>query len=488
MAKLGDVILQEREIQMNDLFLRLYDELAPPPLKAGRVVIEAINAHEDYNALYECVCEKYKNKEGKDYLYYIIFNEPNLKRKLPQFLKIHNFNVFVYNVSNSIYNDENATNIELERSEVCNRKIIRFICCLFEIFLYELRFTNDVNSLLENYLILTENRNTNYPQNAINTLTNIAKDYNNHRYEEYKSTADYLYEYFKAQIKIEDYSENTIEIGYLLTDVYERNQEFDKSILIAKKILQIYGFPNNYQDELFNRTRLRRLIGCIYSLAIARKTEREELLQDAEQLFNALEPVLAQYNNNPTIPNDDKYFILGFYYSDYGALLLNKGEYNNAKNAHEKALKYREQCKKIFNEANTIDKTELENMIGRSKLNIGYAYYYLDDYKKSTEKQKEALIIFEQQNDKSRIHQTKDCILGGYIELWKCDICHFNVEDFEVCCHYIDNLLNYYRANEDRINKITSKKATIKSIICSLPTARDKEQSKQIYESILGGE
>ena len=488
MAKLGDVILQERKIQMNDLFLRLFDELAPPILKVGYLVIEAVTAHDDYNALYDCACEYYRNKEGDDDLYYIIFNEPKLKKELPQFLQINNFNVFVINVSNAIYSDNNATKSNFIRNEVNDRKIIRLICCVFEIFLYDLRFTNDVNRLLENYQIVIGNQRLAQTQNAIRALTDIAKDYNNHRYEEYKPIADKLYKYFQAQMKLKDYSENTIEIGYLLTDVYERNQEFDKSILIAKKILQIYGFPNNYQDELFNRTRLRRLIGCIYSLAIARNTEREELLQDAEQLFNALAPVLDEYKNNPNIPSDDKYFILGFYHSDHGAFLLNKGQYNDAKEAHKKALKYREQCKNIFNEANTIDKTELENMIGRSKLNIGYAYYYLGNYIKSIEKQKEALTIFEEQHDKSRIHQTKDCILGGYIELWKSNIGHFNVEDFEVCCHYIDDLLNYYRANEDRISKITSKKATMKSIIFSLPMARDKEQAREIFENILGGE
>ncbi len=318
-------------------------------------------------------------------------------------------------------------------------------------------------------------------------MKSLVDSFTKEEFDKNRHFIDKFYRYFENAISKEYYEENIIEMGYLLTDIYERNGEYKKSVKIAKSILHIYKSIPSVSDTVFRKKYVRQMIGCTYSVAIAKLPHKDELMNDAECLFEMVTPIFNDFVNDVTNPDEDRYFIAGLYHSNYGAFLLNKGMYNDAQKEYEKSLSERLNCLLSIDESDTDKREEVENMIGRSKLNIGYACYYLGDYKKSVEKQKEALIIFEEQNDKSRIHQTKDCILGGYIELWKSNIDKFNAEDFIMCCLYITDLLNYYSANEDIKAKIKLKKDEVESIIDLLPVIKDKEQAREIFKNILGG-
>lgn len=279
---------------------------------------------------------------------------------------------------------------------------------------------------------------------------------------------------------------DTLEVGYILTDYLEKRKNYGKSVEIANQLLKIY--ENEDCKCILDKEYIRKIIGCAYSLAIADvhpEDKKRELLENSEIFFAKALEMCEEYEKNKFCQYEDKKFLWGLYYSDYGAMLVNKGNYykdrgdfttaegyyKRAKEAHELSLNYRLSLKEALNESELYDKNEIDNMIARTISNLGGAYFYLTRYRDSIEKQEEALKIFERQGDRVREYRTKELIVGNYILLWKDSIDLISQSDFDKCMGYLKAAKFYYEITNnkslDGVVKKIIELENVKSKVCA---------------------
>lgn len=268
-----------------------------------------------------------------------------------------------------------------------------------------------------------------------------------------------IYLLYKANFNKYNCTGEIIDIGYLLTDIFERDMQYDKSLQIAKQLLGYYDLSEE-RIELFNKEYIRKMIGCAYSIAIAKvpDIEKGELLKESKILFNKTKELCKNYYNSASNSLGDKEFLWGLYYSDHGAYFLNEGDSNKkklndreARQAYELALEEYKQSlehRKILlgtiDDGDSVLIQEAKNMIARSISNMGVALFRLERYRESIEKHEEALKHFTELKDKDRECRTKEYIIGSFIELCQKDNDEWFLKDLRKCQKYLEELINYY--------------------------------------------
>ena len=284
----------------------------------------------------------------------------------------------------------------------------------------------------------------------------VKSDFHN---AEKRKDIEEIYQLYKESFNKYNCTSDIIEIGYQLTDIFERDKQYDKSLEIAKQLLGYYDLSEE-REELFNKKYIRKIIGCAYSIAIAKvqDVEKEELLKEAKTLFDKMKKLCQNYYSSMANSLSDKELLWGLYYSDHGAYFLNEGDSNKkkqndkeARQAYELALEEYKQSlehRKIL--LGTIDGEdsvliqEAKNMIARSISNMGVALFRLERYRESIEKHEEALKHFIELKDKDRECRTKEYIIGSFIELCQKDNDEWFLKDLRKCQKYLEELINYY--------------------------------------------
>lgn len=100
--------------------------------------------------------------------------------------------------------------------------------------------------------------------------------------EEKRKDIEEIYQFYKENFNRENCSKIVIDIGYKLTDIFERDSKYNKSLEIAKQILSYYDLAGD-KSKLFDKDYIRKMIGCAYSIAIAKVSdmEKRELLKES---------------------------------------------------------------------------------------------------------------------------------------------------------------------------------------------------------------
>lgn len=115
----------------------------------------------------------------------------------------------------------------------------------------------------------------------------------------------------------------------MLTDIYDRESEYDKSLEITKQILAYYEMFGVKEDCMLDPKYIRKIIGFSYGLAIAKVKSDEqkvELLIQSEKLFKKAKELCDNYSKNISNIYFEKEFLWGIYYSDHASFLINKGD------------------------------------------------------------------------------------------------------------------------------------------------------------------
>lgn len=118
-------------------------------------------------------------------------------------------------------------------------------------------------------------------------------------------------------------SDELLWTGYWLTDIYDHVSEYDKSVKIARKILHLIKNSKERQTNIH----LHKMIGCTYSIAIAKTDDaalKKQWINEAEGLFEDLKHILLENN---ALDDQDRFFLEDLYYSDYAAFIINKGDW-----------------------------------------------------------------------------------------------------------------------------------------------------------------
>lgn len=258
---------------------------------------------------------------------------------------------------------------------------------------------------------------------------------------------------------------DVLEIGYILTDYLEKRKNYEKSVEIANQLLKVYDVDKFMY--VLDKEYIRKIIGCAYSLAIANvtpKDKKKKLLNEASTLFAEAKKMCQDYENKSGNQYEDIEFLWGLYYSDYGAMLVNKGIlyknegnlskarkiFKEAEKAHKANLEKRKKLKKSLKSNKSYDKKEIQNMIARTISNIGGVYFRLEKYEDSINLQKEALKTFDKQGDIIRQFRTEELIVGNYISLWENDINLISQKEFEVCMEYMKSAKFYYEITNNK--------------------------------------
>lgn len=195
---------------------------------------------------------------------------------------------------------------------------------------------NSISQMEQRYNVVNSNSNyqpskTQAEITAIETLKKYIKSWTKSDFhnEEKRKDIEEIYLFYKANCDKNNWSSDIIDIGYLLTDIFDRELEYEKSLDITKQILVYYELSGLKKEYMFDVKYIRKMIGCAYGMAIAKvksEEKKEELLNQSEKLFNKAKDLCENYSNS--IANDfcDKEFLWGMYYSNHGAFLLNKGD------------------------------------------------------------------------------------------------------------------------------------------------------------------
>ena len=140
----------------------------------------------------------------------------------------------------------------------------------------------------------------------------------------------------------------------------------------------------------------------------------------------------------------------GILYKNEGNLSKARKIFKEAVKAHKVSLEKRKKLKKSLKSNKSYDKKEIQNMIARTKSNIGGVYFRLEKYEDSINLQKEALKTFEKQGDIIRQFRTEELIVGNYISMWENDINLISQKEFEVCMEYMKSAKFYYEITNNK--------------------------------------
>jgi len=270
----------------------------------------------------------------------------------------------------------------------------------------------------------------------------------------FKSVADNFYQVFCDMINLES-SPVFIDIGYWLTDIYERTNDFAKSANIANDIIKI--IETQYQkDGTIKNEHIRKLIGCAYSMILFKEEDyarKLKLLSDAKPILIQAKGFLERQHMDNKIGNNDYLELKGLLNSDLGALSTNY--YDNDHNHkviseqeylaeslayHKEALEARKKWLANLSTASSDKTNPIQTAIAQSTSNIGGVYYRLGDYNRALKDQNSALDVFTKVGEKTRVYATKGYIIGIYLMLWDKDPSRPASKDYKVCCEYASEL------------------------------------------------
>ncbi len=270
----------------------------------------------------------------------------------------------------------------------------------------------------------------------------------------FKSVADHFYQVFCDKINLES-SPVFIDIGYWLTDIYERTNDFAKSANIANDIIKI--IETQYQKEgTIKNEHIRKLIGCAYSMILFKEEDyarKLKLLSDAKPILIQAKGFLERQHTDNKISNNDYLELKGLLNSDLGALstnyydndsnhkVISEQEYLSESLAyHKEALEARKKWLANLSTASSDKTNPIQTAIAQSTSNIGGVYYRLGDYNRALKDQNSALDIFTKVGEKTRAYAAKGYIIGIYLKFWDKDPGRPATKDYKVCCEYASEL------------------------------------------------
>lgn len=258
-------------------------------------------------------------------------------------------------------------------------------------------------------------------------------------------------------------SSSLLELGYGLTDIYDHISQYDKSVELVNLILKVE--KDTYRPMTMKH--LRTLIGCTYSLVIAKEeniVKKEKTLGDAQEAFQEIDAEIQKWKGMDNVDNVEKLFIEGLYQSDVGALhtnladlALKKGDEKEQRNELEKALghqrlgeKAREKLVRMVEEGLDSELSfDAKKRLYQSKSNIAGIYFRLGDYDKALEMHEEILHYRKSSGAESDIMLTKTYIAGCYLK--KRQNKPLQDKEKNVLYTYLDECKNYYQKNEDKM-------------------------------------
>lgn len=329
---------------------------------------------------------------------------------------------------------------------------------------------------LYRYLLIHKEKHN---QLSVDTVLKFVQTLNMIEGEE--TIEDVLYNWFFEQCsKIDNnfINKDILEVGYILADYLEKKNNYDRAVEIAKQLLKVY----DKEIDTYDKECIHKFIGCAYSFAIARvqpEGKKLQCLEHSEILFQKAYILCENFANIRENRYEDKEFLWALYYSDYGAMLVNKGDYckskqddtgagvfyENAEKAHKMSLEHKRSLRKAINGNRLYDENQIDNMIARSISNLGGVFFRMEKYKDSLKQQQEALKVFVNQGDRVREYRTKELIVGCYIALWDNNISILKKEDVDMCIQYMKTAKFYYEITNNRnIDIVVNKIATLEKI------------------------
>ena len=284
-----------------------------------------------------------------------------------------------------------------------------------------------------------------------------------------------IYPYLCTNL-VQGCSTELLEIAYFLADIYDQTSEYQKSMNLAKLIMDII---NPLYCEL-SAHHIRQLIGCIYSYIIPKDEnieKKEEMLARAEA---DMKVVKGYINNWVFHDNLEKRFIEGLYASNFGALLANKadveekkGNIENRNELLDAALKYHEQARVIremilndfINPSNILEYEKIERYYYQSKSNIAGILFRQKKFEEAKKKHKEVLQYRLNKGEIINTYLTKGYIIGCYIGMAREQVLDEN--DIFECKKFIDECKEYYLSVNDvnRLKDINNKEKLFNELI-----------------------
>lgn len=353
--------------------------------------------------------------------------------------------------------------------------------------LNELRISHQRDSELSIDLLKSiDNKLTNNEDSFRNEdhkrLAEMVKKYSKDGFRWKMEEIDNFYEIFMSNYSHGNMTLEIAELGYWLTDVYERNRKFDRSIEIALIILDYLKKIEKDIDISTDKEYIQKIIGCAYSLIIPKRIpiEKRELLNQAETYLIYAEKCCKQYCDNGRNRMVERKFLEGLLYSNYGAWFVNMADLEklegNGKYATELYMKGIDKhiASKInrkieleilqSEENNSGERVkEVKDRIARCKSNIGGVHFKMENYEKAITFQKASLKDFENLGDEERKNLVKNYIVGGYIKMWEKDKDKYKEQDYLECKKYVSEMKAYdkneisYSKREDELREIKNK-------------------------------
>lgn len=276
-----------------------------------------------------------------------------------------------------------------------------------------------------------------------------------------------------CDLAIDGCSQELLGIGYWLTNVYEYTSDYEKSVKIAHILLD--HFLNNVSR--IDKFILHKLIGCAYTLGIAKINDfekKEKCIQETFDLFSKIDSMIKKWKYRS---RSDYLFIMGLFYSNFAASSINRYDWEFKHDKDEK--KYLIKCKQVLNyhlkskkyreELNSFCKTS-DSIIRlyQTNSNIAGIYYRLKEFEKSISLHKEVLNYWIEINDKTRAMMSKTYIIGNYIELWNFTN-EIKDEELKECLEFLNECKEFYKNRDTtRYKNIVEKYLEVKETIKKL--------------------
>lgn len=301
---------------------------------------------------------------------------------------------------------------------------------------------------------------------------------------------DSLYTSF-CNVVSENSDPSLLEIGYWLTDIYERTGNFEKSLNIAEQLLSIIDSKSEW-----NYSNIRKMIGCTYSIAIAKEDDvevkRNHLLR-VNPMFLRLDKIINQRKDE--FSNNERLILRILWNSDYAALQTNFYDLDkrtktistedylaNALAYHNAALKLRKQLLVNYAGTESGEAKDVRIGIAQSTSNIGGVYYRLGDDLQALRNQNAALSAFKELKTQTREYAVMGYIIGIYLNMWsKIPATSINTADYKLCCNYAITLATeFYTKGEKNKARETNEKIVSLSNITS-----QSEEFLQIFNNVF---
>lgn len=271
-----------------------------------------------------------------------------------------------------------------------------------------------------------------------------------------------LYKYILSHL-VDGCSAWLVDTAYALTDIYDHISQPDKAVTIAEGILDMKSLAKSNMDF----KTLRMMVGCAYSIAIAKEKEikkKEENLEKAKRVFDKVRTRIDVWDYSE---EKEKHYLEGLYESDLGAYYLNlgilekeKGNITSREEAINRALEHHRKGERIRKDlldhyVSIVDPDyeDCRRRYFQSKSNVAFSLFELKKYDEALSIHREVLDNCLSQ-DISNAMFSKRYIVGCLIELAETKGLSYE-QMGELTC-YIAECKNYYkdRNDEDRLEDI----------------------------------